>query len=87
MVVKDTDGSVKMAEYARAADGRTGVRLTPVEDWVRHHAAAGQAIYAATPEGMADPAALAAAGAQATAHAGMRDTQADTMVAQAPGAR
>jgi hypothetical protein len=76
IVVKDTDGQAKIAEYTPSRSGGSGLRITPLAEWVNHYSAKGAGIYPATPAGMMS------AGASATASASAGPVVAD---ASAPG--
>jgi hypothetical protein len=78
VVIRDTDGVCKVAEYCPNPNGGPGLRITPLEPWIRHYAAKGADIYPATPAGMHDPAALASLHAHAEAGQGQYVAQAET---------
>jgi hypothetical protein len=76
IVVRDTDGACKVAEYTPNRSGGSGLRVTPLNEWIHHYQERGAGIYPATPAGMMN------AGASATASAGAGPAMAD---ASAPG--
>ena len=65
LVMKDTDGAYKVAEYTPNKSGGSGLRVTSLEPWVQHYAAKGDGVYAAAPAGLCDQAVLAKMGAAA----------------------
>ena len=65
VVMRDSDGIVKVAEYTPNKSGGSGLRVTPLEPWVQHYASKGDGVYAAAPAGLCDQAVLAKMGAAA----------------------
>jgi hypothetical protein len=64
VVVHEQDG-YKVAEYTPNKSGGSGLRVTPLEQWVQHYAGKGNGVYAAAPAGLCDQAVLVKMGAAA----------------------